>query len=152
MAFFSLFHVPTPLRFTPLSGHDLSKPIPYAKDAPIPQQIAQSFASSLRNLHADTLDAYILHGPFPRPEQTLEAWLSLARLRAEGKVRLIGISNVYDVASVRALHEASGEKVDIVQNRWYQGNGWNAEVWQYCVQNSIVFQYVRPLSWPLARY
>lgn len=92
------------------------------------------------------MDAYLLHGPFPRPEQTLEAWNALARLRREGKVRLIGISNVYDVASVRALHEASGEKVDIVQNRWYQGNAWNADVWQYCVQNGIVFQCVDSLT------
>ncbi|EJD49677.1 Aldo/keto reductase [Auricularia subglabra TFB-10046 SS5] len=127
-------------KFTPLGGHDLSKPIPYSKDASVSHQVAQSFAASTRNLHTSIFDAYLLHGPYPTLAQTLEAWHALAELRTAGQVRLIGVSNVYDVATLKALHEDSGEKVDIVQNRWYEGNKWSHDVWQYCLEHGIIFQ------------
>ncbi|KAH7106489.1 Aldo/keto reductase [Auriculariales sp. MPI-PUGE-AT-0066] len=127
-------------KFTPLSGHDLTRPIPYDKVAPIPDRIAQSFASSQKNLGTEVIDSYLLHSPLPTRAETLEAWRVLAQMRREGKVRMIGISNIYDVGVLQALHEGSGEKCDIVQNRWYEGNHWSQEVLQYCRQHNIIFQ------------
>lgn len=59
----------------------------------------------------------------------------------EGTVRAIGISNVYDVGVLKALEKE--RKVQIVQNRWYEGNAWDKEVWAYCKENGIIYQYVR---------
>lgn len=50
---------------------------------------------SLRRLGVDRIDLYQLHWPRP-PEDIEEGWETLARLREEGKVRWIGVSN-FDV-------------------------------------------------------
>jgi diketogulonate reductase-like aldo/keto reductase len=84
------------------------------------------------------LDSYILHSPFPVLEQTLEAWKALAQLQDEGKVRLIGISNTYDVKILAALDKS--RKVQVVQNRWYEGNEWDQKVFSYCKENEIMYQ------------
>ncbi len=47
---------------------------------------------SLRNLNVETIDLYQLHWPIP-VEDIEEGWETLAKLKAEGKVRHIGVSN-----------------------------------------------------------
>jgi len=86
------------------------------------------------------MDSYILHSPFRTIEHTLEAWRALMALQDEGKVRMIGVSNTYDV---NILHALSRErKVQIVQNRWYEGNGWDKQVLNYCREHEIQYQCV----------
>lgn len=47
---------------------------------------------SLRRLRVDTIDLYQIH--WPEPEEDIEeGWETLARLKEEGKVRWIGVSN-----------------------------------------------------------
>jgi len=60
---------------------------------------------SLRRLKLDTIDLYQIHWPDPE-EDIEEAWTELARLKEEGKVRYIGVSN-FDVGQMqRALRIA----------------------------------------------
>ena len=47
---------------------------------------------SLRRLQVDTIDLYQIHWPEPE-EDVEEGWAELARLKEEGKVRWIGVSN-----------------------------------------------------------
>jgi aryl-alcohol dehydrogenase-like predicted oxidoreductase len=47
---------------------------------------------SLRRLQVDTIDLYQIHWPIP-DEDIEQAWTELARLKKEGKVRYIGVSN-----------------------------------------------------------
>jgi len=61
-------------------------------------------------------------------------------MQDEGVVRAIGVSNVYDVGVLKELDRE--RKVQIVQNRWYEGNDWDREVWAYCKENGIVYQCV----------
>lgn len=95
---------------------------------------------SLANLHTTYLDSYLLHSPLPTLKQTMEAWKTLMELQDEGKIRLIGVSNAYDVRVLAAIHEA--RKVQVVQNRWYEGNGWDQDVVNYCKESGIMYQYV----------
>jgi diketogulonate reductase-like aldo/keto reductase len=62
------------------------------------------------------------------------------KLQDEGTVRLIGVSNTYDVRILQALHKA--RKVQVVQNRWYEGNNWDQQVFNYCKELGIMYQYV----------
>ena len=126
------------LRFTPIGGQDTSKPIPYNPSDPISQQITKSFQVSLANLHTTYIDSYLLHSPLPTIEQTLEAWRTLIKLQDEGKVRMIGLSNTYDVRILAALQKA--RKVQVVQNRWYEGNQWDRQVLNYCREHEIIYQ------------
>jgi len=48
--------------------------------------------ASLRRLRIERIDLYQVHWPEP-DEEVEEGWTELARLRAEGKVRWIGVSN-----------------------------------------------------------
>jgi diketogulonate reductase-like aldo/keto reductase len=104
----------------------------------VSEQIASSFRTSLANLHTTYIDSYILHSPLQTLELTLEAWHTLGALQDTGKVGMIGVSNTYDVNVLEALQKV--RKVDVGQNRWYQGNDWDKEVCKYCKVNGIQYQ------------
>jgi len=61
--------------------------------------IRRECEASLRRLKVDTIDLYQIHWPLP-DEDVEEGWTTLARLREEGKVRHIGVSN-FTVAQMR---------------------------------------------------
>lgn len=54
--------------------------------------IRQECEQSLRNLNTDVIDLYQIHWPMP-DEDIEEGWETLTKLKAEGKVRNIGVSN-----------------------------------------------------------
>jgi aryl-alcohol dehydrogenase-like predicted oxidoreductase len=58
--------------------------------------------ASLRRLKVDVIDLYQIHWPQP-PEDIEEGWSTLAKLRAEGKVRWIGVSNFTELQLERCL-------------------------------------------------
>ncbi|TFK44157.1 Aldo/keto reductase [Crucibulum laeve] len=125
-------------KYTPISGQDTSKPLPYNPKDPIEKQIASSLQTSLSNLRTTYLDSYILHSPFSTIDQTLKAWRALMASQDEGKVRMIGVSNTYDVQTLAALHKE--RKVQVVQNRWYEGNEWDRAVLNFCKEHGIMYQ------------
>lgn len=56
------------------------------------ESIREELEQSLRRLKVDAIDLYQVH--WPKPEEELEeGWAELERLRREGKVRWIGVSN-----------------------------------------------------------
>ena len=61
--------------------------------------------ASLRRLKVDVIDLYQMHWPQP-PEDIEEGWSMLAKLRAEGKVRWIGVSNFTELQIERCLEIA----------------------------------------------
>ncbi|MBD2676788.1 MULTISPECIES: aldo/keto reductase [Nostoc] len=54
--------------------------------------IRREVEASLRRLDIETIDLYQIHWPNPDPEIE-EGWTTLAKLKDEGKVRYIGVSN-----------------------------------------------------------
>lgn len=54
--------------------------------------IREEVEDSLRRLQVDVIDLYQLHWPFPEADIE-EGWATMAALKAEGKVRFIGVSN-----------------------------------------------------------
>ncbi|MBL8291921.1 MAG: aldo/keto reductase [Bryobacterales bacterium] len=60
--------------------------------------------ASLRRLKADVIDLYQMHWPEP-DEDVEEGWEAMAKLKEEGKVRWIGVSNfnVQQLARVQAI-------------------------------------------------
>lgn len=54
--------------------------------------IRQECEASLRRLNVDVIDLYQIHWPEP-DEDVEEGWATLAKLKEEGKVRWIGVSN-----------------------------------------------------------
>src|SRR5262249_10795509 len=126
-------------KFTPLSGHD-PKRIPYDPQAPVAEQVAQSFEVSLRNLGVRRLDALVLHSRLPTWAQTLEAWRAMEALAESGQVGQLGISNCYQIQQLQNLHEAARVKPAVLQNRFCADTRYDAEIRAYCRQHHIVYQ------------
>ncbi|MGH9547303.1 MAG: aldo/keto reductase [Terriglobales bacterium] len=106
----------------------------WAHDA-TPDHLRQAVEGSLKRLRRDRLDLYQLH--IPDPIVSLEASVgTLAELQSEGKIRLIGLSNV-----TREHIERARKVVPIVsvQNRYsFADREWDYVV-DYCEQNGIAF-------------
>ncbi|GHD87638.1 aldo/keto reductase [Streptomyces naganishii] len=52
-----------------------------------------SFEESRRRLGLDRVDLYLIHWPLPRVGRYVESWKAMIRLREDGLVRSIGVSN-----------------------------------------------------------
>ena len=65
------------------------------------ESVRRECEASLRRLHLDTIDLYQIHWPEP-DEQVEEGWGEMARLKEEGKVRWIGVSNFNEAQLARA--------------------------------------------------
>jgi aryl-alcohol dehydrogenase-like predicted oxidoreductase len=68
-----------------------------------PDTLRKECEASLRRLNVDTIDLYQIH--WPEPDKDLETgWETLSRLKDEGKVRWIGVSN-FSVAQLRRIQK-----------------------------------------------
>lgn len=127
-------------KFTHRDGQD--QRLPYDPRAPLSEQVAQSFASSLEHLGTGYVDSYILHGPASRASlgrADWEVWRAMEALAKAGKARLIGVSNV-SLQQLRVLDEAAEVRPAFVQNRCYAERGWDRQVREYCAEHDIVYQ------------
>ncbi len=112
-------------------GHDAS-----------PQHLRKAVEGSLKRLRLERIDLYQLHVPDPATsfEKSVAA---LAELREQGKIRLIGLSNVTKEHIERARKIVP---IVSVQNRYsFADREWDY-VLNYCEQNAIAFIPWFPLS------
>ena len=89
---------------------------------------------SLRRLDVDRIDLYQIHWPDPEPDIE-EGWEALARLRDEGKVRWIGVSN-FDVAQLERVRRVA--PVTSLQPPYSAiRRGVEREILPYCASHGI---------------
>ena len=127
-------------KFTHLDGQDHR--LPYDAAAPIEEQVAQSFASSLQHLGVDVIDSYVLHGPSLRDrlaDEDWRAWRAMSALHRAGKTRLVGVSNV-SAAQLAELLDGAEVTPAFVQNRCYARTGWDRQVRELCRAHDVVYQ------------
>jgi len=127
-------------KFTPADGQDHR--VPYNPQEDLTTQVNTSFKSSLRNLHTDYLDSYLLHGPYSRfglNDSDREVWRAFENLYRSGGVKRIGISNVSSTQLTTLLEEASVKPM-VVQNRCFAIHGWDSDVRRICREHGIVYQ------------
>lgn len=127
-------------KFTPVGGQDHR--LPYDANAPLKQQVNQSFESSLRNLKTDRIDSYLLHGPYNYPglgAEDWEVWTAMEEIHKSGRAGMIGISNV-NALQLAILIEKAKVKPMAVQNRCFANRGWDREVRKMCRQEGIMYQ------------
>jgi diketogulonate reductase-like aldo/keto reductase len=122
-------------KFTFRDGQDHR--LPYDPKAPIREQVAQSYASSLQHLRVDRLDSYVLHGPSQGdglgPDDR-EAWRAMEALGVT-----LGVSNV-TARQLRELLEFATVRPTYVQNRCYAQLGWDAEIRAICRAERLTYQ------------
>ena len=122
-----------------MSGQDPTR-IPYDPNAPLSEQVAQSFATSLRNLQTDYLDSLLLHSPLPIADQTMTAWQAMESLVDIGGVKQLGISNCYSLEQLKTLCDGARVKPAVVQNRFYAESAYDREIRAFCRKRRIAYQ------------
>ncbi len=127
-------------KFTHVGGH--GHRIPYDPAKNIANQVETSFQSSLKHLHTEYVDSYLLHAPYSRnglDQKDWEAWKAFEEIYETGKAKLIGISNV-NIGQLRILERESKIKPMVVQNRCYAKLGWDKDIREFCKSHQIIYQ------------
>jgi diketogulonate reductase-like aldo/keto reductase len=127
-------------KFTSVNGQDHRTPYDAAAD--LATQVKQSMDSSLKHLHTDYIDSYVLHGPYSRLDlgaEDWEVWTTIEGLYKAGKARMIGISNVTAQQLTQLCAKATNKPM-VVQNRCYASMGWDQEVREICRVHNIIYQ------------
>jgi pyridoxine 4-dehydrogenase len=130
----ALFPYPAELVIATKGGWNRPGPYQWTHDA-TPSHLRKAVEGSLKRLRLHRIDLYQLHVPDHGVpfEASMEA---LARLRNEGKVRLIGLSNVTQEHIERARRIVP---IVSVQNRYsFADREWDYVV-DYCGRNGIAF-------------
>ena len=107
-----------------------------------PEHLRGACEGSLRRLRRERIDLYQLHSPDPKVplEDSIGA---LVRLKEEGKIRHIGVSNV----SVEVLKRCERlTPIVSVQNRYNLDDRGSEEVLAYCESRAIAFLPWAPLG------
>ena len=107
-----------------------------------PEYLRKACEASLRRLRLDRIDLYQLHRHDPAVpiEESVGA---LEELRAEGKIRLIGLSNV-SVTQLRAAQSVA--RIVSVQNEFNRGLLTSEDVLAACAAEQIAFLPYSPLG------
>src|SRR5437879_1561793 len=130
----ALFPYPKGLVIATKGGWNRPGPDQWTHDA-TPAHLRKAVEGSLKRLRLDRIDVYQLHTP--DPVVSFDASVeTLAQLRDEGKIRLVGLSNV-----TREHIERARKIVPIVsvQNRYsFADREWDYVV-DYCAANGIAF-------------
>jgi diketogulonate reductase-like aldo/keto reductase len=127
-------------KFTPTNGQDHRTP--YDSQADLTTQVNQSMDSSLKHLHTDHVDSYVLHGPYHRNtlgDEDYEVWAAMEALYDAGKARALGVSNV-NAKQLTDLCAKARIKPMMVQNRCYAAMGWDLHVRQICERENLIYQ------------
>ncbi|HZD86518.1 MAG TPA: aldo/keto reductase [Gaiellaceae bacterium] len=107
-----------------------------------PERLRQACDESLRRLKLERIDLYQLHRH--DPEVPIEESVgALDELRQEGKIRLVGLSNV-SVGQLRAAQSVT--TIASVQNEYNRGLLTSEEVLAACEQDGIAFLPWSPLG------
>ncbi|MCU1473202.1 aldo/keto reductase [Amnibacterium sp.] len=67
-----------------------------------------SFDRSQAALRVDVVDLYLIHWPMPEVDRYVESWKAMIRLRDEGRIRAIGVSN-FSAEQIDRLERETGE-------------------------------------------
>lgn len=130
----ALFPYPKGLVIATKGGWNRPGPDQWTHDA-TPAHLRKAVEGSLKRLRLDRIDVYQLHTP--DPVVSFDASVqTLAQLRDQGKIRLVGLSNV-----TREHIERARKIVPIVsvQNRYsFADREWDYVV-DYCAANGIAF-------------
>ena len=127
-------------KFTYQRGQDHR--LPYDPDAPLAEQVIQSFDSSCAHLGVDVIDSLVLHGPQRARGLTrgdYKVYGAMEGLHRDGRVRLLGVSNV-NAEQLDELCGFSKTKPAFVQNRCYASAGWDRRVRAIADRQDVVYQ------------
>jgi aryl-alcohol dehydrogenase-like predicted oxidoreductase len=107
------------------------------------QSIRQEAENSLRRLQVDAIDLYQMHWPDP-DSQIEEGWSEMAKLKEEGKVRHIGVSN-YSVSQMERIQKIA--PIDSLQPPYSMiRRDIEKDILPYCQEHNIAVIVYSPMA------
>lgn len=100
----------------------------------------RAFDASMKKLGLEQLDLYLIHWPVPKKDAYVDTWRAFVKLREEGRVRSIGVSN-FNVPHLERIIDATGVVPSVNQieihpdfpqgevGEWCRGQGIATESW-----------------------
>jgi len=126
-------------KFTSIRGQDKNN-LPYDPELSTVDQARQSLEVSLKNLHTDYLDSWVMHSPEDAFEDTMAVWRVMEEAVDNGKVRQLGISNCYDMDVFRLLYQQARHKPAVLQNRFYAESNFDTKLRRFCRDRNLHYQ------------
>ena len=109
----------------------------------------RAFDLSAKKLRRDVIDLYLIHWPSPHRNRFVDSWKALIRLKEEGRIRAIGVSN-FDPVHLERIIDDTGVVPDINQielhprfqqlerRAFHEQNGIATESWSPLGQGSLL--------------
>jgi 2,5-diketo-D-gluconate reductase A len=104
----------------------------------------RAFDRSFDQLGLDWLDLYLIHWPEPQTERYVESWKALVRLREEGRVKSIGVSN-FTMAHLEHIIDETGV-IPAVNQVECHPRFQQVELRAFCEENGIAVTSWSPLG------
>jgi 2,5-diketo-D-gluconate reductase A len=104
----------------------------------------RGFEASMRRLRLDYVDLYLIHWPGGSDKTNLQAWKAFEELKADGRVRSIGVSN-FGVPDLRNLIDNSGTVPAVNQIELHPGQP-EDQLREFHAELSIVTESYSPLA------
>jgi diketogulonate reductase-like aldo/keto reductase len=113
------------------------------------EEALRAFDASARRLGLDVVDLYLIHWPVPSRDRYVEAWRGMERLRADGRVRSIGVSN-FQPSHLRRLFDETEVVPSVNQielhpylqqwdlRRFHADHGIATEAWSPLAQGAVL--------------
>ena len=118
------------------------------KDA---SKVQETFETSLQTLGVDYVDLYLIHAPWPWPEQgadytkeNIEVWAEMEKIYQSGRAKAIGVSN-FNVKDLQAILDNGTVKPAANQIRYYIGDT-QEDVTKFSQENDILVEAYSPLA------
>lgn len=124
-------------KFITPAGHDLGTS-PYETLDTTAVKVQKSIQKSLKSLELPWVDTFILHGPMPSIEETVEVWKSMERFVPE-YARNLGLFNM-NLAQVKSICDGAKVWPATIQNRFLRQNDYDRELRKFCSENGITYQ------------
>jgi 2,5-diketo-D-gluconate reductase A len=103
-----------------------------------------SFDRSVAALKLDRVDLYLIHWPVPERDRYVDSWRAMIRLRDEGRIRSIGVSN-FSPQQIERLEQETGETPAVNQVELRVGRD-QAELRRFHESRRIVTESYSPLK------
>ena len=109
----------------------------------------KAFDASLGRLGFEYADLYLIHWPVPTEDRFVETWRAFERIRAEGRVRTIGVSN-FRVDDLERLERETETRPTVNQielhprhqqaelRAWHAEHGVVTEAWSPLAQGALL--------------
>ncbi|UJR29104.1 hypothetical protein I4U23_010318 [Adineta vaga] len=82
----------------------------------------------------------ILHSPLQSHAINMQVYREFEKFVHDGRVKQLGISNLYDLNGLKRLYKDARHKPSVIQNRFYAETNFDNDIRQFCRENNIVYQ------------